>query len=90
VPRGFATWLRLSTAGSIQAQPGPPACLASRRNGCDFDVWRPILLWHITRDEFLLRDFLLNWLFPAYEAGALRLRTEDLHSYLRTIRNRGA
>jgi hypothetical protein len=65
----------------------PLALLAA--NGCDFDIWRPVLLWHITRDEFLLRDFLLNWLFPAYEAGALRLRTEDLHSYLRTIRNRG-
>jgi bacteriophage exclusion system BrxA-like protein len=58
-------------------------------HGCDFDVWRPILLWHITRDEFLLRDFLLNWLFPAYEAGALQLRTEDLHDYLRTIQNLG-
>ena len=28
------------------------------KNSCDLEVWKPILLWHITRDEFLLRDFL--------------------------------
>jgi hypothetical protein len=32
--------------------------------GCDLEEWKPLLLWHITRDEFLVRDFLLNWLFP--------------------------
>ena len=26
--------------------------------GCDRDVWKPILLFHMTRDEFLVRDFL--------------------------------
>jgi hypothetical protein len=26
----------------------------------------------MTRDEFLLRDFLLNWLFDAYEQGIYR------------------
>ena len=33
----------------------------------------------MTRDEFLLRDFLENWLFPAYDAGAFRVRPEELH-----------
>ena len=33
--------------------------------------WNPILLWHITRDEFLLRDFLVNWLYPQFESGGL-------------------
>jgi hypothetical protein len=36
-----------------------------------------------------LRDFLQNWLYPAYESGAFRVRPEDLHGYLRSIRNRG-
>ena len=53
------------------------------------DVWKPLLLWHITRDEFLLRDFLINWLFKEYEDGAFRIRAEDLHPYLRDLHARG-
>jgi hypothetical protein len=59
------------------------------KNGCDIEEWKPLLLWHITRDEFLMRDFLQNWLYPAYDSGAFRVRPEDLHSYLRGIRKRG-
>jgi hypothetical protein len=59
-------------------------------NRCDIDEWKPLLLWHITRDEFLLRDFLQNWLFPAYESGAFRVRREELQSYLLSIAKRGA
>src|SRR5262249_24474169 len=87
-----ATWLR-DVAWVINRRFDPAgrdrtvALLAA--HGCDFDVWRRILYRHITRDELLLRDFLLNWLFTAYEAGTLRLRTQDLHDYLRTIRHRG-
>ncbi len=36
--------------------------------GVDREVWRPLLLWHMTRDEFLLRDFLTKWLFTVREA----------------------
>lgn len=31
--------------------------------GCDREICKPILLWHMTRDEFLLRDFLAGWLY---------------------------
>src|SRR5262245_45549801 len=65
------------------------ALVVSAKNGCPLDEWRPLLLWHITRDEFLLRDFLLNWLFPAFVAGAFRIRPEDLYSYLRSTDDRG-
>jgi hypothetical protein len=44
------------------------------KHGCDLEEWKPILLWHMTRDEFLVRDFLQNWLFPAYDSGAFRVR----------------
>lgn len=59
------------------------------RGGCAIDVWKPILLWHITRDEFLLRDFLIGWLYPAYEAGVYRMHAEELHEYLRSLPQRG-
>lgn len=58
--------------------------------GCAQDEWRPLLLWHITRDEFLLRDFLESWLFPAYDSGVFRVRPEELHDYLASLRKRGA
>jgi hypothetical protein len=48
------------------------------------------VLWHITRDEFLLRDFLQNWLFLAYDSGVFRVRPEELHVYLKGLRKRGA
>jgi hypothetical protein len=51
--------------------------------------WSPLLLWHMTRDEFLLRDFLSNWLFPLYEGGAYRVRLEELDGYVHDIRKRG-
>jgi hypothetical protein len=59
------------------------------QSGCDLAVWRPLLLWHMTRDEFLLRDFLVGWLHPAFQEGTYRVRPEDLHPFLQTIRRRG-
>ena len=43
----------------------------------------------MTRDEFLLRDFLINWLFPTFMSGAYRVRTEDLYEHLRSVGRRG-
>jgi hypothetical protein len=59
------------------------------KSGYPIEEWKPILLWHITRDEFLLRDFLVNWLYPAFVAGAYRVRTEDLYEHLRGVGRRG-
>jgi hypothetical protein len=55
------------------------------QRGCDRALWRPLLLWHMTRDEFLVRDFLVNWLYTQYEAGAYRLGTADVAAYLETL-----
>jgi hypothetical protein len=52
---------------------------------CDRQIWRPLLLWHMTRDEFLVRDFLITWLYPQYESGAFRLSTEDVAAYLASL-----
>lgn len=53
------------------------------------DVWKPLLLWHMTRDEFLVRDFFMSWLFKEYEDGAFRLRAEDLRPYLAELHGLG-
>jgi hypothetical protein len=55
------------------------------KSGCDREVWKPLLLYHLTRDEFLVRDFLINWLYPRFMAGAYRLRAEDLLPYLSAL-----
>jgi|SRR5882672_658817 len=87
-----ATWLR-DVAWVLNRRFNPNgrdrALVVLAKDGCGMEIWKPLLLWHITRDEFLLRDFLLNWLFPAYDAGAFRVRPEELHDYLRDIGKRG-
>ncbi len=87
-----STWLRdvakvLNRRLEPDGRDRPLAVLA--KGGCPMDEWRPILLWHMTRDEFLLRDFLIHWLYPAYADGAFRVHNEELHEYLRTVGSRG-
>jgi hypothetical protein len=86
------TWLR-DVAKVISrrfAPEGSDRALAVLAKGhCSLEEWKPLLLWHMTRDEFLLRDFLENWLFPAYDAGTFRVRPEQLYEYLRGIGKRG-
>ncbi len=86
------TWLRdVAKVLNRRFDPSGPdrALVVLSQRSCDLEIWKPILLWHMTRDEFLLRDFFINWLFPAYDAGAFRVRPEELHGYLRGIRKRG-
>ena len=59
------------------------------KNGVSYEVFKPVLLWHMTRDEFLVRDFLNNWLFPQVQEGALRVRVEELFPYLEELYARG-
>lgn len=87
-----ATWLRdVAKVLNRRFDPGgrDRGLVVLAKGGWDLEDWKPILLWHMTRDEFLLRDFLQNWLYPAYDAGAFRVRPEELHAYLRRIGERG-
>jgi len=54
--------------------------------GCDRERWKPLLLYHLTRDDVLVRDFLVNWLFSQFRAGAYRLRADDVIAYLNALR----
>src|SRR4029077_18393889 len=87
-----ATWLR-DVAKVLNRRFEPDgrdrALVLLAKSGCDLEEWKPLLLWHMTRDEFLVRDFLQNWLFPAYDSGAFRIRPEELHDYLRDVVKRG-
>lgn len=86
------TWLRdVAKVVNRRYDPGDRdrALVRLAQGGLPLAEWKPLMLWHMTRDEFLVRDFLTNWLFNAYEDGAYRLRSEDLHEYLRTIDQRG-
>ncbi|MCZ8129891.1 MAG: DUF1819 family protein [Steroidobacteraceae bacterium] len=86
------TWLRdvawvLSRRYDPDGHDRPLVILA--KHGLSVEEWKPLLLWHMTRDEFLVRDFLENWLFAAYESGAYRIRGEDVEKYLGEIGTRG-
>jgi hypothetical protein len=59
------------------------------QSGLDLSTWRPALLWHMTRDEFLLRDFLIHWLEPRFRAGTFRIRVDEVFHYLEEIQDRG-
>ena len=39
--------------------------------------------------SFLLHDFIQHWLFKAYAKGQFRVRPEELHPYLKSIKRRG-
>jgi len=86
------TWLRdVAKVLNRRFDPGARdrALVLLAKNGCPIEEWKPILLWHMTRDEFLLRDFLINWLFPTFVSGAYRVRTEDVYEHLRSVGRRG-
>jgi hypothetical protein len=88
-----ATWLRdvakvLNRRFDPVGRDRPLVVLA--QHGLPVEDWKPLLLWHMTRDEFLLRDFIETWLFDAYDAGVFRLRSEDVEEYLGSIVTRGA
>lgn len=86
------TWLRdVAKVVNRRYDPGDRdrALVILAKGGCPLDEWRPLALWHMTRDEFLLRDFLQVWLFEAFEDGAYRVRPDELTAYLDALGERG-
>ena len=88
-----ATWLRdvawvLNRRFDPAGRDRPLVLLA--QHGLPIEEWKPLLLWHMTRDEFLVRDFIETWLFNAYDGGTFRVRSEDVEEYLGSIAIRGA
>ena len=87
---GSANWLRdVSFVLSRRLDPGgrdrPLVELA--QSGYDRQAWSPLLLWHMTRDEFLVRDFFISFLFPLFSEGTYRVDGRDLIPYLMAVPN---
>jgi hypothetical protein len=51
------------------------------QQGVSMDLWKPLLLWHVAQSEFLVRDFLVNFLFPQVEAGGQRFKPEQVEAH---------
>ena len=87
-----ANWLR-DVAKVINRRFDPAGrdrpLVALAKSGCPRTIWKPLLLWHITRDEYLLRDFLLHWLYVRFKEGRSLLRAADVIPYLRSHPNTG-
>ena len=87
-----ANWLRdvaFAISRRFDTDVRDRALVELARNGCSREVWKPILLWHMTRDEFLLRDFLIRWLYPTFVEGVYRLKLDDVLPYLQTLEKQG-
>ena len=51
----------------------------------DRQIWNPLLLWHLTRDEFLLREFLTTFLWQRFDEGALGVASDETLDWLAGI-----
>lgn len=58
------------------------------QGGLPQEAWSPILLWHLCLRERLLSDFLESWLYPRKQEGLLRVRSDDVRSYLEGLKDR--
>lgn len=54
------------------------------QHGWDLEAWRPILMWHASRTDPLLTDFLGNWLFSLRDQGIVLINTRAAVDFLRT------
>lgn len=62
----------------------PLIFLAQRH--CQIDVWKTVLLWHLSQQDTLLRRFLEDWLFDAFRQGLSELRAHPLPAFIADLR----
>lgn len=55
------------------------------QNGLDLGLWKPILLWHLSRGEFLLHRFLTTHLYERFVSGTYQLSTEDVFAFYQSL-----
>ena len=52
------------------------------QHGWQIEEWRPVLLWHISRTDELLRCFFTEWLFDKREEGIVLISSDAVRNYL--------
>ena len=79
--RDLAPRRREGAEPALRPRRARPALVVLAQERLRLEEWKPLLLWHMTRDEFLLRDFLAElalpglrgWRLPRSARGAARL-----------------
>lgn len=67
---------------------GPPIALVElAQSNCDLSVWRPLLLWHCSETDALLRSFLAGWLYDQSRRGVVRVSREAVEQFLRAYQS---
>ncbi len=81
------SWLKevISTISSRwRREPSLPNIVALAQS-VNFDIWRPCVLWHIGQVDELYYRFATEWLYQEYQAGAFRLRTDDVVPFVQEV-----
>lgn len=52
------------------------------KKGLPFDEWRTCLLIWVGLREELFRQFVIEWLYPQFDAGTLRIRVDDVRPFV--------
>jgi hypothetical protein len=52
------------------------------QQGWHIDDWRPVQLWHMSRNDDLLRMFLVDWLFEQYRKGIVLVTVDAVLEFV--------
>ena len=52
------------------------------QQGWHIDDWRPVQLWHMSRNDDLLRKFLIEWLFEQFRKGIVLVTVDSVLEYV--------
>lgn len=55
------------------------------QSGWHIEDWRPVQLWHISRKDELLREFLASWAFDRREQGIVVLTVDSVVDFLHAL-----
>jgi hypothetical protein len=82
--RDLAPRRRQGAEPPLRSRRSRPPLVVLAQAGLRPREWKPLLLWHMTRDEFLSATS-SRLALPAYDSGAFRVRPEELEKYLGDI-----
>lgn len=78
----LAAFLAKATLQRFELPGRDEALVTLAQRGCPMDAWRPIMLWHVSEHDALVRSFLEDWLYPAHRDARASLRAADLRDFV--------